>query len=67
MVSYPPQSIEASPNIAPTASYLEDGNCPKEGVEVVSTYSTISVNLFEVSYSSTWPPAIKYLSPVNMN
>ena len=53
----------ALPNIAPTALDRVDGNCPKEGVEVVSTYSRTSVNLSE---PSTLPPAIKYLPPVNM-
>ena len=30
----PPQSTGALPNMVPTAQYLADGNCPKEGVEV---------------------------------
>ena len=42
---YPPQSIGALPNIAPTAPHRGDGNCPKEGVESVLTNSTTSVNL----------------------
>ena len=42
---HPPQSIGALPNIAPTAFHCVDGKCPKDGVELVLTNSTTSVNL----------------------
>ena len=59
--SDPPQSNGAKPNMVPTAPIRVDGNCPKEGVELVLTNSTTSVISFETSLTS--PPAIKYCPP----
>ena len=59
----PPQSIGALPNMAPTAPIRADGNCPKEGVELVLTNSTTSVIIFEAAPSME-PPAIKNRPPV---
>ena len=50
----PPQSIGELPNIAPTAPYRLDGNCPKEGVD--SALITNCLNSI-TSVNSSWPPS----------
>ena len=48
--------------MVPTAKYRVDGNCPKEGVELVLPNFTTSVIVLP---PSELPPAIKYCLPVN--
>ena len=45
--------------MVPTGEPLLDGNCPKEGVELVLVNSTTSIDILALNPPSSWPAAIK--------